>query len=827
MAGTRRDLTVVMNAILKMDGQQQIKELKRLVSSLEDDVNEYRSAWESALERVEDLERALSRVKNLSGMDVMERELQQFKDTAERSVREFENFLKVVNLNDFDFKRQKGVQELFDQIKRGTITSGQAIQEFKVRFQSLLEENYSKSGGVFDQAAVQNFTTTLEVMSSRLDTVAQKIAKIETEGVNVANGSGGGTGTVGNLAEQFDKIAMTAERMSDQAHNAVANVLELVQAINSYASADTANLLAVSRAFEGIANIGQGSFSEKSVNNLINLAKQISKLNENGNFKFSFNLEGLKDFKVSATIHHLSDFLAALTSDQVSNAERLSRVSLANFGQDSLKISKASFDRLIELINALANNPMHTSAISTAVDAAAQSADRAEKEYLEEAEAIHQVDDAYQHDMQVIEQRIRAEDLLTAIIARRRQAEVDAAHAEELYRKATQSTAMVPNTTGVLAAEQNQLQNLNRGYMEHVPSVRAAAGAEREKASASREVVEAINAEITEVDASTAAEERYAQSLLTAGQATAQSIMTVEQLRNVMVGMIQAERDGESAANRYAESMLLIVNACRQLGIAVNNTPLLTGEVGGQSENASGMSQYTDMILKSARVNEQHTKTAELLRRAVEGQFTAINEDTDAINRDTAATENMLTVKRRAATVNHEFENALLGEASAAKDAEASERQYHEALTQVANTLKNVQNAKHTLEKTPGGTSRGEYAELIALEQELQNLKNAGMSTPYDDLRDAIARLRNGMSDALQTMNLFTTAEKESAAAAKENASAADAVRSVVDRYEALGTKTNEVAQKMRDLTEAERVLAIRSLAQLNARRQWMRTERR
>ena len=1056
MAGTRRDLTVVMNAILKMDGQQQIKELKRLVSSLEDDVNEYRSAWESALERVEDLEKTLNRVKNLSGMDVMERELQQFKDTAERSVREFENFLKVVNLNDFDFKRQKGVQELFDQIKRGTITSGQAIQEFKVRFQSLLEENYSKSGGVFDQAAVQNFTTTLEVMSSRLDTVAQKIAKIETEGVNVANGSGGGTGTVGNLAEQFDKIAMTAERMSDQAHSAVANVLELVQAINSYASADTANLLAVSRAFEGIANIGQGSFSEKSVNNLINLAKQISKLNENGNFKFSFNLEGLKDFKVSSTIHHLSDFLATLDDGKISSLERLSRINLSNFHQDNLKISKASFDHLIELINALANNPIQITSISAAMDKASEAADRAEKEYIEEAEAIHQVDTAYQEtiqvseaaateiegdihrisdaaktetaavqqvgeavksnahavtesvkaeidvaekyakglslilsgdwfvkdleksfslgslmsslkkgdlkliqdvsqaifadhgdfrknwnevanyismfaksepqlrrvteffntafknpilmntdslreqmqlisdyvsgnwlydtksltfklfsdwtkmggsgafdftefsskafaeingisnaldylqdklrgaailfqglvsytstndldvihlngiaenyeliqtiaeklvrqqmlqlygikdvnaaieaqksaeseSLQVVEQKVKAEDVLAAIIARRRQAAIDAARAEQLYQNSLQSTALVPRTAGALTEEQSQLQNLNRGYLEHVPAARAAAEAENEKAGASRNVTGAIDAEISEVREATSAEEQHTKALgttsialLEAAKAEKQSAEEAKRFREILLSIMKAQQDSAAAAYRYAEALFRIAAAARQIGGTSGNIPLLTG---GQSmqTTSTGIEEYRDVILETEQLAEKHTRTEEMLAKSIDATFTEVNESVAALNAhnnvlalnaaaestaaeatnaateakqtEKAATEESKNAKQQEADATKAQAAAEKEEASARREAERSEKQYTSTLKQINNAIVQCYNAQRKYAFAAKlGVGKEDYSKIQDASERLvklrMELENTGAVTP-------------------------------------------------------------------------------------------------
>ena len=378
-----REVNVPINIGLKVSGEGKIKELERQVRSLEDEVQSYRSKWEEATRQVMDFQRQLENVRNVSGIAALEEELEVFKATASQAEDEVRNFLRAMNMD--ELRHDSYISDLINDVKKGALTANQAIASIKANFQHVMEDNYYGGHGLFDSQQVQTFLATLDELSKKVDIIHDKIVRIETDGVSVASGGGGGGGFGANLSEQFKQIAITAEAMSEKGNAAVGQIVAMTTALNEFGGIDVASLLQVAHTFENIANIGQGSFSSKSVDNLVDLARKISNINQNGDFRFSFNLEGLKDFKVSSTIHHLSDFLATLNEGQISSLERLSKISLANFHQDNLKISKATADNLAEMV-------------------------KVEQAQHQEAEAVKQTDAAYQEHQKEVEAAAKAEE---------------------------------------------------------------------------------------------------------------------------------------------------------------------------------------------------------------------------------------------------------------------------------------------------------------------------------------------------------------------------------------------------------------------------------
>ena len=350
MADTERTIEVNLKAVAKVSGQSQIKELKQLIASLEDDVSTYQKKWREAADQISDLEQRLQNVRNVSGIEILESQLRDFKDTAEEAAVEFENYLRTMNMNTYEFRSDEYVKELFEDIRKGVLTSGQAIASFKANYRHMIEEIHNESGGLFDSQQVQTFISTLDTLSTKIDTIYEKLERIETEGVNVANGGGGGGGAGANLSEQVKNIAIAAEALSDKGHAAMEQITGIVSAINEYANVDAARLLATSQAFEHIADIGGKSFSSTSVDNIVELAKRISALNQNGDFRFSFNLETFRDLKVSSTINHIAELANSLTGEGIASLERLSKIDLSNFSQDKLKVSKPTADNLKEIV---------------------------------------------------------------------------------------------------------------------------------------------------------------------------------------------------------------------------------------------------------------------------------------------------------------------------------------------------------------------------------------------------------------------------------------------------------------------------------------------
>lgn len=768
----KRDVSFNVNVPVTVSGEAQIARLEAKLSASREEVERLQSALQDADDSIRNLVDELDRVKDSSGIAVLESELKHFKETAQQSLMEFRSYLEAVNLNDIWGSNDAMFEDLFRKIKDGSLTAQQAIFKVKTDFDHLLKEAQASASGAFDMQIIRQFAVSMESLAKTMDEVLERIARIETEGVKtVGNAVSGGSGGMADITEIFNRVKESAEQMSEGAEKSISSVSNLVNAIKEYADIDGTKLISVSNAFRNMAELGTGSFTTKSVENLVYLARQVSALNETGNFNFRFDIAGLKDFKVSSTIHHLTDFLASINDGQVASLERLSKINLANFSQDNFKVSKASVDQMIALINALSNSNLQAADISTVMNTASAAADRAEKEYIEEAEAIHQVDAANIEAIQTAnaavsaaERRISAEELLIAMLNRRRQAAIDAANAEELYRNATQNTALVPRMAGALTDEQSRVQNLNHGYLEHVRAVHAAAVAENEKVAASRDVSGAIDAEIGEVRDATSAEEQHTKAigttgmaLLEAAKAERQSAEEANKLREILLSIIKAQQNGADAAYRYAEALFQIITAMRQIGSTSGNIPLLTGGQNMQT-SSSGMEQYRDVILETEQLAVQHTRTEEMLAKSIDATFTEVNEsvaalhaynDVLALNAATestaaeaattatgakqaekAATEESKNAKQQEADATRSQAEAEKEAASARKGAEKSAKQYTSTLKQINNEIVRCENAQRKYAAAAKlGVGKEDYGKLEEASVKLRNLRDEILRT--------------------------------------------------------------------------------------------------
>ena len=379
---------------------------------------------------------------------------------------------------------------------------------------------------------------------------------------------------------------------------------------------------------------------------------------------------------------------------------------------------------------------------------------------------------------------------------------------EELNRSKTDQAPV--ETT--MASEGEILSKLNEMYELHKSAVEAAAKAEQEKLEASEKLAEALSRERTVVQTVSESSEKHVEALAREEE-QAKSAEEAEEARTESLVV---------AANTQMEAAKQASLAAQQEEDAGNRSIALI------KQESEAQEEYNDIILDAAEKKKIGAGAALQYSEVIEGQFRDIEDMAELQGRSNqlllegaqaeekaaestrkanAAAEESNEVRQRGIEINQDFENSLNGQSEELDEMEASARQYDNALTQVNNTLKNVQKAMHTLEGEKGGTGRAEYAELQALERELQDLKDAGHDQDYEGLLDAIARLKNGMSGALQTMNLFTTAEKDAAAAAKENESAAKSIEKLTEKYSLLQNKSDEVKQKMLALEQAQRAL--------------------
>jgi TP901 family phage tail tape measure protein len=694
----RRDVNFDVNVPVNISGEQQIARLETQLQASREEAEKLRNWLWEAQGSVQALEAELDRLKTNSGIAILEEELSRFKDTARQSIVEVRSYLESVNLSDVWGNDAANFDHIFQKIEEGSMTAQQAILKIKTEYAELLTE-FSRDSGAFDVQTLKQFATAMENLSTKMDDVLDRLFRIENEGVKaIGDGIGsitGGSGGSGlnDLSEVMDRIRQTAEQMSETATASLTSISNLVDALKGYAEIDGTKLIGVSQAFRNMADLGTGSFSAKSVDNLVYLAKQVAALNEHGNFNFHFDVEGLRDFKVSSTIHHLSDFLNSINESQVASLERLSKVNLSNFHQDNLKISKTTADSV--------------------------------KELMEQNEAMSQAAKAAEEDKAGMEAAAKAEE--------------DKARIADLLEKA-------------LEREEKRTRSAGKAAKEHADQARDAANAKREAAEQAEHAADAEESAETRALAITRqvmeAQEQYNDIILDSANKKLLGVGASLDYGNTIEGEFRDIVKALPAHEEYNDVILDGVGR-RQLGVgaSLNYGNVIEGEFRDITDALPAHKEYNDAVREGAEAAEQASGSA---------------------RDNTEATAENNGVKRQAATINKEFEDALFGESAAGKEAADSARQYNIELTNVNNTLRNVNNALHTMANTEGGQSRPEYNELLKLRDALQSLKDAGTTTPLDELREKLSALKLTQSEALVEMNLFTNAVKDEAAATKQ-----------------------------------------------------------
>lgn len=791
-----------------------------IINTNEKEVERLKAALLEADRVVDELNADLEKTKNenaslndyignkgwINDVIALKAELRNFKQTSQVAKQELQSFLETANLVTGDGSVDVRFKELFQNLEKGAMTVGQAMAKIKTDYAHLFQENFGKTGGVFDVRIFQNLDAALKNVSETLTVVLQKVEQIQTEGVKTSGGGGGG-GSAVNIAQMFDQIRASAEQMSETANHSLDNISNLVGALGKYATLSETKLLAVSQAFRNMADLHSGSFSSGSVDNIIKLAKGLTELYKPYGSSLKFDFTGLKDFKVSPTIKHLNEFLNQVTGDQIAMLERIGKVDLANISTmkggttfqhlntlmqsvsgdgiqklkeigtinldnlANIKLSKAVVDNLLRLFNETGGG----SALSGLIDAAKATEDFGNKS----SKAAKQTDELRQKITEITHvEEVAAQDIEHEALAVEQMSErtSNASTALVVYNRELNNVAgtiagshLLADLMAAAQARQQQAAT-NAAYAQELYRL----AMERTTLSSSNASTALVvyNSELNNV-AGTIAGAHLLADLMAAAQARQQ----------------QAAMNAAAAQELYRLAMertvqtLEVYRQTMGSAMAASGTPALPAGTGTPTGTIiDGEFRDIETDTQAKKENAEATREAAEATKQFRMSRTGINQEfADAI-RD----------MENAAAAQRDLTDAERAGAAALEEETASQRQYDQAMATVANTLKNVQKEKDRLANTNGGTQREEYRELVELEKKLQNLRANGDNMPYGALLDRIAELKRSLSETLQTMNLFTMETKNNEAAAR---AAAQAER---ERQQALESdrKAYEQAQK-------------------------------
>lgn len=329
-----------------MSGEAEIEKLRKELIAARDENDRLNNSLNATIAQLDEMTRKYNDFAHGSGLEVLNAELKRFKDTATNAQYEFRAFLESVNLNDAWGKNDHMFKDLFDEIRDGSMTAGQAIMEVKTKFGHLIEQ----AGSGLDSKSVEHFNATMQKLAETVNDVSVRMRSIEQNGVKTIGDSAGGGG--GNFEALLNRITAAAENMSEETKIAYERITTLVKAITDYAGIDDTKLLAVSQAFRNIADVGKGSYGTKSIENIISLIKQLQGIAPDGVLKLGLDVSGLQNIKVSkASLNNLATYLPEIAKVNVNKLKELSNVDFTNFS--NLKVSKGAVEEISKIANAI------------------------------------------------------------------------------------------------------------------------------------------------------------------------------------------------------------------------------------------------------------------------------------------------------------------------------------------------------------------------------------------------------------------------------------------------------------------------------------------
>ncbi len=342
---------------LTVSGEEEIKRLRAEIKATEADMENLNAECSSLRTYNEQLQDELSNYKFDFGIDKLEDDLRRFQRTSEEATRDYERFLQSVGLgaayNDGIYGNAPDLTHWAQQVREGSMTATEAIARTKADYAYLLEE-ISNSGGV-DSSVLQGFVATLDRIEAKIQEVAQQITEMQVNGVKAFSGGdvvAGSTGAVDSATQNFTELAQAIKEVAAESESGNAPVTNLVDAVARLGSLESNNMAGVVQMFKNIGAVGQGSYSEKSINNIINLLERLRGISDSGLLSIAVNFSGLNDLKVRKTsLNNLAEYLPRLAEVNASKLSKLSTIDLTNF--NNIKVSKSSVENITRLAEAV------------------------------------------------------------------------------------------------------------------------------------------------------------------------------------------------------------------------------------------------------------------------------------------------------------------------------------------------------------------------------------------------------------------------------------------------------------------------------------------
>ena len=833
------------------------------VERLEDSLRELRSEY-SLLQAefnnfkfgtgIEEMEARLARFQ-----DTARRSATAFKDFLTASN------LRTTSFDPFkmaDTPEARGMVRQFEEIRKsvesGELSLNEALTKVRLNFASLFSEVEGSGAKAFDPALFDNIAKSLTDVGTKLDFVIQKVEAF-------GSGSGASSG-VKTTAESFEQIGQSVQKMvvsmdgsgdfaqtliehisgiREAANTAMTTLAEMsgvIQEINGKALGTTMNLSmqndttravamakqqvldyldAVMQAEDAVSKLsGTDAFQNllKSQPNIANSYRQM--MGELANFDTSKITKGIQSNFVQ-TASSMNKYVVEI-KDQADSLLSLftyleSKGIKSNFDTSKLIPPTITEDSISKLSQQQGSATHLIDALISSINQERQafdSANQAAESHVSPMEAAVQVEKEKMQQSESLVAALTEEESTTERLNASSKKHADAVKRQEdaMWKAYRAEQNISDKTQSQIDSEiDREIDAYNRrADAATAASEKAQAAWEKEEAksmASTDAMLDRIASKIQPYENILAKYQRQAGELKI--NVPTDLVSSLESMRKQLDIMKSEDSSDNAKINAYKQWAIDLENVKQSLSNVKDAQRSVINEQNGLAKSATGISKEIDSLSAAMQKLKDPGKVDTSALDRMKELLTTINDTTlDTTTRQGALTELRGLVDETRASVDalaaaEANEAAASGAAAAADEGQAASLQQYEAeLTKVNNALKNVQTAKHALEGKNNGTAQPEYAELISLEQRLQALKDNGMTMPFDQLRESFSSLKLGISDTLQTMNLFTMAEKDAAAAAKETANQNKQAKQQQDKN---ASALKQISQLLIECDNAER----------------------
>ena len=647
--------------------------------------------------RLRDVTEERDNLLNGSELQRLQEVEEKFSNLTDTMADEFRAFLRANDLES-DEDPWSRYYSYFEQIRDGSMTAKEAITRVRSEMADMIR-TADAGDTIFSYTQMDEFIQKLTVACEQIEQMRGEIAALsdtaalrgvaqemsesadltdkQREAMHGLIQESDGLQSVSQiLAVMVDNFDMTDDKIAQS----VTSFKELLSVLDSIAHVEPANMSGFNDVLKNLRMVSELDVDKKKMTALNEALQQMAAIPQLSNIANlgSVDLRGFNDIKVSkAALSNLATYLPELSQNvNVERLQALSQVSLANFSADNLKVSKASFDHLRELIDTI-RGTSDTDAFSqydySAGTSMADAVEQVTQKVKQEKEAFREGVEAKKEDAAAAEAAAKAED------DKRKISELLAA-ALKREEEATDSTSRsAERHTDVIQQQEDAMWE----------AYRTEQGMHDKSASETEaEIDREIAAYNKRLDAQQAADDKaqkvWEQEEASAMAAADKKADSEERAAERKVKAAEKAAAAAAAAEQKAAEAAVKRTAYDDAKRAVNQ---YYGLLTSKDTNAA---KRADVVMTDAGWASQSGKYAELAQQ-LNDATASFNMLTDAQNKNNLSGQQIAAINELIATRQKDY--ALAVENTAAKEAEHAQRsaelaQKKQAEAEAANAAK-------------------------------------------------------------------------------------------------------------------------------------------